>query len=191
VTTGCSTGEKRHNIIHLSKERKIRLMKLSFSSALVRPPGSDVVDYHVVGVGHIVSKLSSFLFADCYRFSAAWIAVNNASSLKGLSSKSTAPPARACRRSLSVARAVIKTIGIRLSAFARYRCSSKPSIPGIRTSRIRHLVSSTRLELRNSRADVKATTLKPKAPTRYRVESAIEASSSTMQTRGVAIGLAF
>jgi hypothetical protein len=78
-----------------------------------------------------------------------------------------------------------------MSAFARYRCSSNPSIPGIRTSRIRHLVSSTRLELRNSPADVKATALKPKAPTRYRVESAIEASSSTMQTRGVTDGLAF
>jgi hypothetical protein len=134
---------------------------------------------------------SASMVADFYRFSADWIAANNASSLKGLSSKSTAPPAKASRRSLSVACAVIKTIGTRLSAFARYRCSSKPSIPGIRTSRIRHLVSSTRLEPRNSRADVKATALKPKAPTRYRVESAIEASSSTMQTSGVAIGLAF
>ena len=61
------------------------------------------------------------------------------------------------------------------SASARYRWSCKPSIPGIRTSRIRQFVSSTRLELRNSWADEKAAALKPKAPTRYRVEFAIEA----------------
>jgi hypothetical protein len=119
------------------------------------------------------------------------MAANNASSLKGLSSKSTAPPAQACLRSLSLACAVTKTIGIRLSASARYRWSCKPSIPGIRMSRIRQFVSSTRLELRNSWADEKAAALKPKAPTRYRVESAIEASSSTMQTRGIVVGLAF
>jgi hypothetical protein len=84
-----------------------------------------------------------------------------------------------------------KTIGIRLLASARYRCNSNPSIPGIRTSRIRHFVSSTRFEFRNSSADEKASALMPKARTRYRVESAIEESSSTMQTRGASDDLTF
>jgi hypothetical protein len=119
------------------------------------------------------------------------MAANKASSLEGLRRKSTAPSAMACRRSPSCARAVTKTIGIRWPAFARYRCNSKPSIPGIRTSTIRHLVSSTSLELRKSKADKKDSALRPNERTRYRVESAIEASSSTMQTSGSVNGWTF
>ena len=75
------------------------------------------------------------------RFSAAWMALNNASSLKGFRRKSTAPPVMACVRSSSFARAETKMIGIPRLALVRFRCNSRPSIPGIRRSRIRHLVS--------------------------------------------------
>jgi hypothetical protein len=138
-----------------------------------------------------VARSSGLRFPNFYRFNAAWMALNNASGLKGLRRKSTAPPAIASVRSSSFARAEIKMIGMRLLAFVRFRCNSRPSIPGIRRSRIRikQFVSSTRPESRNSRADENASALKPNERTRYRVESAIEASSSTMQTRGALASL--
>jgi hypothetical protein len=55
--------------------------------------------------------------------------------------------------------------------------------------RIRQFVSLTSPEVKNSSADKKASALKPKVRTRNRVESAMDASSSTIQTRGAADGL--
>jgi signal transduction histidine kinase len=54
---------------------------------------------------------------------------------------------------------------------------------------IRQLVSPISSEAKNSSADKKASALKPKERTRNRVESAIEASSSTIETRGAGGGL--
>src|SRR5258708_2931686 len=48
----------------------------------------------------------------------------------------------------------MKTIGIRSPASDRWYCSSKPSMPGIRTSRIRHAVSSREREIFRSRPPV-------------------------------------
>src|SRR5271166_1744884 len=50
-------------------------------------------------------------------------------------------------------------IGIRWLALARRRCSSKPSMPGIFTSRMRHVISVRQPESRNSRPDAKASAL--------------------------------
>src|SRR5260370_7674975 len=66
-----------------------------------------------------------------------------------------------------------------------------PVIPDIRTSRIRHAVSSTYLELPNTSADGKATTLNPNERRRRIVESRIRESSSTTHISGFPTTLSF
>src|SRR5262249_24692786 len=101
----------------------------------------------------------------------------------GLRRNAIAPACNARRSSASLARPVRKTIGMCMPLSARRRCSSRPSIPGIRTSRMRHRVTAARPEARKASAESKASAWKPKEWISRRVDWPTEASSSTIETR--------
>src|SRR5437762_9437093 len=63
------------------------------------------------------------------------------------------------------------------------RCSSSPSIPGIRMSRIRHSVSWSAPESKNISAEAKVSTRWPTDLNRVLVESLIDSSSSTTEIK--------
>src|SRR5689334_6455245 len=112
------------------------------------------------------------------------IAFNNASSLNGLSKYSTAPALSAWARVSSSPCAVMKITGIGVRSQTRRRCSSRPFIPGMRTSRIRQSVSARRGQLKNSSADAKVMILNPTERIRPLSDSRIESSSSTTDMSG-------
>ena len=115
---------------------------------------------------------------------AAWTAANSALGSNGLRRKSTAPPAIACCRRISSSCAVTKMTGMRECAAFNRRCSSSPSIPGIRTSSIRHFVCFRAVAFKSSSAaEAKVATLCPTDLRRVLVESRTDSSSSTIEIK--------
>jgi hypothetical protein len=80
----------------------------------------------------------------------------------GLRRKPTAPASNACTCASSEKWAVMKMIGGHFPLSFKRFCKSKPFIPGIRTSLIRHDVRSRNPDARNASADAKARTSYPR-----------------------------
>src|SRR5579864_6395451 len=78
------------------------------------------------------------------------------SSSKGLVRNSVAPALRACIRILASPCAVMKIVGIGQRSEFSLACSSKPDIPGMRISAIRHAVSRCSPDFKNSSAEANA-----------------------------------
>src|ERR1700730_4985707 len=86
----------------------------------------------------------------------------------------------------SFGKAVMKIVGIRNPRLAKSACNSTPLIFGICTSEIKHAVSASRCDWRNSCADANVCTSKPSDFTRFSVAARTAASSSTIvPMRGV------
>src|SRR5439155_13670585 len=102
----------------------------------------------------------------------------------GLNRQSTAPWAIKRGRTIASRCAVMKTIGIARSRRVSSCCRSGPVIPGIATSRTRHLVSATDSEARNSSADENACASKPNSFSKSGSDSRTDSSSSTTVIRG-------
>jgi hypothetical protein len=79
----------------------------------------------------------------------------NALSSSGLLRKPTAPASKARARSLSSRNADTKMMGVRNPASRRCPWRSRPLMPGIRRSVMRHVVSPTQPDSRNFLADGK------------------------------------
>jgi hypothetical protein len=75
----------------------------------------------------------------------------------------------------------MKITGIRDPAAMSRRCKSEPSIPGIRTSKIRHAVSATRDDWRKSSAEGNTAAVNPIDRKRLLMASRIDSSSSTIE----------
>jgi hypothetical protein len=102
-------------------------------------------------------------------------------SLKGLPKYATAPASNACDRSFSQMWAVRKMMGGHFpSSFNRF-CKSKPFIPGIRTSVMRHDVRSTKPEARKTSADAKVSASYPRDSNRFLIPSRAKLLSSTIE----------
>jgi hypothetical protein len=114
--------------------------------------------------------------------SAASSARSRAVSLNGLNRHSTAPCSSTRRRTLSSARAVMKTIGICCRRCVSSRWRSGPDMPGMAMSRIRQLVWPTLSDARNSSADENARTAKPNSLSKSGSDSRTDSSSSTTDT---------
>src|ERR1700730_16717352 len=82
-------------------------------------------------------------------------------------------------------KAVMKIVGIRNPRLAKLACNSTPLIFGICTSEIKHAVSASRCDWRNSCADANVYTLKPSDFTRFSVAPRTAASSSTIEIIGL------
>src|ERR1700730_16683565 len=78
----------------------------------------------------------------------------------------------------------MKTIGIICLRAVNSCCRSGPVMPGMATSRIRHLVSPTQSEARNSSADENARAEYPNSLKRSGRDSRTDSSSSTIDTSG-------
>src|SRR5437773_1176417 len=85
----------------------------------------------------------------------------------------------------------MKTIGISCRRRVNSCCRSGPLRPGMATSRIRHFVSLTYLDTRNSSADENAWAAKPNSFSKSGSDSRTDSSSSTTDMSGrVSIRLA-
>ena len=115
------------------------------------------------------------------RLNAFWTVEIRAFAWNGLLRKSTAPASIADRRLVASSCAVTKMIGTATFDAFRRRCSSSPSIPGIRTSRIMHSVCETAPEYKNCSADSNVATWCPADRKSALVESRIDSSSSTIE----------
>src|SRR5271165_13922 len=79
-------------------------------------------------------------------------------------------------------------VGMVFPEATRCRCSSRPVIPGICTSAIRHEVPGTWREVKNSSADAKAWAVYPNDFMSPLTASRIDSSSSTTEIRGLVFG---
>src|SRR6202045_4680234 len=76
----------------------------------------------------------------------------------------------------------MKTIGISCRRSVNSLWRSGPVMPGMATSRIRHLVRQTQSDARNSSADENASTAKPNSLSKSGKDSRTDSSSSTTDT---------
>ena len=74
-------------------------------------------------------------------------------------------------------------IGVRYPSERNRRCNSKPSVPGIRTSRMRHSVSSIDPEFRNSSTEAKLWAWWPADLKIFMVDVRTDSSSSTTEIK--------
>jgi hypothetical protein len=70
---------------------------------------------------------------------------------------------------------------------ANRHCNSRPPIPDVRTSRIRHAVQRNWGEFRKSSAETNPMAAKPADPIRLTMPSTTERSSSTTEIRGISV----
>src|SRR5215831_19533898 len=121
--------------------------------------------------------------------SAVWMASSKAVSLNGLARKATAPACNAWARIASFPCAVIKIMGIRAWLERNCCCSSRPLLPGSRTSRSRHAVVCTCPDWQKASAEAKPPARHPTERRRLVRASRIASSSSTIMISGdAAIG---
>src|SRR5258708_2306921 len=83
----------------------------------------------------------------------------------------------------------MKMIGIAHRTVLSLACSSRPDIPGMRTSAIRQAISESRPEVSKSSADSNEIAPNPEALSRRRSASRSKSSSSTTATRFVLLTL--
>jgi hypothetical protein len=130
-------------------------------------------------------ELPQILPARVQLSSAARTLPSSASSSKGFARNSTAPALSACIRIFVSPCAVMKIVGIlQCSAFS-LACNSRPDIPGIRISAIRHAVWCCWPDFKKSSADAKAWDGNPTDFSMPCKALRIESSSSTIATRFV------
>src|SRR5271156_3177031 len=117
-----------------------------------------------------------------YLSSAARTLSSRISSSNGFVRNSTAPALNACIRISESPCAVMKMVGILQRSAFSLACSSRPEIPGIRMSAIRHAVSCCWPDSRNVSADANACAGNPTAFSRPCNATRIDSSSSTIET---------
>ena len=98
----------------------------------------------------------------------------------GFTRNSAAPSLIACIRALASPCAVMKMIGVSSRSALSLACSSRPDIPGIRISSIRHAALFCRPDSRNSFADPKHRAESPSASIRSWSALWTDSSSSTI-----------
>jgi hypothetical protein len=98
----------------------------------------------------------------------------------GFTRNSAAPSLIACIRTLASPCAVMKMIGVFSRSALSLACSSRPDIPGIRISSIRHAALCCRPDSRNSFADPKHRAESPSASIRSWSALWTDSSSSTI-----------